>query len=158
MKSPGQIAYEAYCGTTNWKSFRGEDLPQWENVKPQIKQGWETAGYRVLFEFLSYPDIGPDPLKSGEKDPDHDEGMERIFQAMSVQQNGVPDQTALTWRIDLSRLHGELTWRRAAMKGMIGRVAHEIASRIPAMQADCATNNAEVIERLIIDGLKVGGK
>lgn len=49
MSSPGQIAYEAYCGHTNWKSLvSGADLPQWAEVKPEIKAAWEAAGLALL--------------------------------------------------------------------------------------------------------------
>ena len=49
MKSPGQVAYEAYCGVTGWKSaVSGADLPQWENVKDGIKIAWEVAADAVL--------------------------------------------------------------------------------------------------------------
>lgn len=42
--TPGQIAYEAYCQTTDWKSLiTGAPLPQWPEVKPEIKAAWENA-------------------------------------------------------------------------------------------------------------------
>lgn len=48
MKSYGQIAYEAYCGHTNWKSLvSGSDLPLWKDLKPEIQSAWETAGAAV---------------------------------------------------------------------------------------------------------------
>lgn len=44
MKSLGQIAYEAYCETTNWKSLiSGQRLPQWLDVRPEIKAAWEAS-------------------------------------------------------------------------------------------------------------------
>lgn len=47
-KSIGQIAYEAYCEHTNWKSLvSGQDLPQWDKVKPEIKEAWEAAAVAV---------------------------------------------------------------------------------------------------------------
>lgn len=43
-KTPGQIAYEAYCETTGWKSaISGAPLPQWAEVKPEIVAAWENA-------------------------------------------------------------------------------------------------------------------
>jgi len=43
-KTPGQLAYEAYCETTGWKSaISGAPLPQWSEVKPEIVKGWENA-------------------------------------------------------------------------------------------------------------------
>lgn len=44
-KSRGQIAYEAYCGSTEWKSLiSGQTLPQWAEVKTEIKESWEVVG------------------------------------------------------------------------------------------------------------------
>lgn len=56
------------------------------------------------------PDIGLDPLKHR----DHVDGSieatrERLGKAVALQQQGVPDQTMLAWRIDVSRLLDELT-------------------------------------------------
>lgn len=43
-KTPGQLAYEAYCETTGWKSaVSGAPLPQWTEVKPEIVKAWENA-------------------------------------------------------------------------------------------------------------------
>lgn len=48
QKSLGQIAYEAYCDTTEWKSLiSGAALPPWEGVKSEIKKAWENAGIAV---------------------------------------------------------------------------------------------------------------
>lgn len=49
-KSPGQIAYEAYCQHTNWKSLiSGADLPKWDDLKEDIQEAWEAAGMAVVF-------------------------------------------------------------------------------------------------------------
>jgi hypothetical protein len=48
VKTLGQVAYEAYCKHTNWKSLiSGADLPQWIAVKPEIKDAWEAAGTAI---------------------------------------------------------------------------------------------------------------
>lgn len=47
----GQINYNAYCETRNWESFDGKPLPQWENVKEDIKEGW-IEGALAVQEFL----------------------------------------------------------------------------------------------------------
>lgn len=48
MTSLGQVAYEAYCNHTGWKSaISGAPLPQWKDVKPDIKAAWESAGQAV---------------------------------------------------------------------------------------------------------------
>lgn len=44
-KTLGQIAYEAYCAMSNWKSLvSGAPLPKWHDVTPEIKSAWEAAG------------------------------------------------------------------------------------------------------------------
>lgn len=49
----GQIAYEAYCHHTGWKSLAsGAALPPWIDLKPEIKDAWEASGSRVVREFL----------------------------------------------------------------------------------------------------------
>ncbi len=57
-----------------------------------------------------FPDIGPDPLKHRDQVKDGVAGAcERLTKALALQQAEVPDQTALVWRIDISRVLGELT-------------------------------------------------
>ena len=63
----------------------------------------------------TFPDIGPDPLQVRDA-PGRgcvEASLERVRAAHCKQQEGVPDQTALVWRIDLMRLTGELIWRTA---------------------------------------------
>lgn len=49
-KTLGQIGYEAYCSATNWKSpVSGAPLPQWADVKPEIRLAWETAGEQMVY-------------------------------------------------------------------------------------------------------------
>ena len=51
-KTYGQIAYEAYCAYTNWKSLvSGADLPKWESVKPEIKEAWEESAQCLIDEY-----------------------------------------------------------------------------------------------------------
>lgn len=58
---------------------------------------------------VEWPAIGKDPLKYRDEVKGGVEGaMERLGQACAVQQKGVPDQTALVWRIDLDRIRCEL--------------------------------------------------
>lgn len=63
-------------------------------------------------------DIGIDPLKHDDwKTYRSTEAMkERIMNAMSIQQEGIPDQTALVWRIDISQLHSEHTQQSTYIK------------------------------------------
>lgn len=49
MKSLGQIAYEAYCEKTGWKSLAtGADLPRWDKLKLEIQEAWEAAAGAVF--------------------------------------------------------------------------------------------------------------
>ena len=48
MRPLGQIAYEAYCEATGWKSLvSGADLPQWDALKQEIKDAWGQAAQAV---------------------------------------------------------------------------------------------------------------
>lgn len=47
-KTNGQVAYEAYGEHTQWKSLaNGKPIPQWADVKPEIKEAWEVVGVRL---------------------------------------------------------------------------------------------------------------
>jgi hypothetical protein len=46
-----QAAYEAYCEHRGWKSFDGDDLPQWALVAPGIQAGWCAAARGVIHAF-----------------------------------------------------------------------------------------------------------
>jgi hypothetical protein len=49
MMEPAQKAYEAYCAHTNWKSLvSGQPLPQWADVKPEIKDAWRAVANAFL--------------------------------------------------------------------------------------------------------------
>ena len=44
-------AYEAYCGTTGWKSaITGADLPPFDSCPGAVKEGWIAAAKAVLLE------------------------------------------------------------------------------------------------------------
>lgn len=48
-KSPGQIAYEAYCHHTGGKSLvTGCRLPDWNILKAEISLAWEAAANAIL--------------------------------------------------------------------------------------------------------------
>lgn len=62
----GEIAYNAYCDTRDWKSFNNEPLPKWPDVKPEIKAGWVAAASAVATRIRM--DANPhehDPAKEG---------------------------------------------------------------------------------------------
>ncbi len=47
-KTNGQIAYEAYCEHTGWRSLvSGAQLPDWGNLKSEIQSAWEAAAERL---------------------------------------------------------------------------------------------------------------
>jgi len=43
-----QIAYEVYAEHQNWKNYEGKPIPQWAEVRNDIKQAWITAITAVL--------------------------------------------------------------------------------------------------------------
>ena len=48
MVDLGRVAYEAYCGETDWKSLvSGAALPQWDDLKPEIREAWAVAAEAV---------------------------------------------------------------------------------------------------------------
>lgn len=52
MKSYGQIAYEAYCEHTQWKSLiSGAQLPEWERLDKRIQATWCVAANAVVEEY-----------------------------------------------------------------------------------------------------------
>lgn len=49
MTPLGQIAYEAYCNKTGWKSLAtGADLPRWEKLNVDIQEAWQAAAETVV--------------------------------------------------------------------------------------------------------------
>lgn len=49
QKTIGQVAYEAYCESTGWKSLiSGAQLPQWIDLNKTIQDAWEHAGMAVV--------------------------------------------------------------------------------------------------------------
>ena len=42
-----KVAYTAYCESCGNKSFRGEPLPVWADVVPDIKRHWRAAMHAV---------------------------------------------------------------------------------------------------------------
>ena len=54
MNSPviiGKIAYDAGAAERGWKSFNGDPLPQWDEVKPEIKVAWAAAAEASIEAF-----------------------------------------------------------------------------------------------------------
>ena len=44
----GQINFEAYSKLRQGLDYRGESLPTWDDVSPEIKEGWEVGAQAVL--------------------------------------------------------------------------------------------------------------
>lgn len=48
----GQVAYEAYCNKTGWKSLAtGADLPRWDKLHIEIQHAWEAAAEALMQVF-----------------------------------------------------------------------------------------------------------
>ncbi len=54
----GEIAYNAYCKSRDWKSVRGETLPQFNQQSPELKAAWDEAGKAVALEIKNQTSIG----------------------------------------------------------------------------------------------------
>lgn len=53
--SLGNIAYNAYCESTNWKSvYTGADLPQYDQQRPEVIQAWENSALAVAGVICSH--------------------------------------------------------------------------------------------------------
>lgn len=52
MKTPGQIAYEAYYKESDGKSLiSGEPLPLWDALRGNIRDAWNAAALAVLVRY-----------------------------------------------------------------------------------------------------------
>jgi hypothetical protein len=43
-----RIAYEAYAESSSNKNFRGDPMPQWERLPPQIRKHWRASADRIV--------------------------------------------------------------------------------------------------------------
>lgn len=49
MRSYGQLAYEAYCESTGWRSVATQEpLPTWQDLLPAAQSAWESAAQAVV--------------------------------------------------------------------------------------------------------------
>ncbi len=48
----GEIAYNAYCEARDWTGFRGDPLPQWDEVKEEIQNAWEVSANALAEHIL----------------------------------------------------------------------------------------------------------
>lgn len=94
-----------------------------------------------------WPDIGQDPLQMEKRDS-FEESFARLKSGLNKQQAGVPDQTALVWRVDISRVSDEVILQRARGESFMSTMERvktlesEIASQKDAVKEVC-----EVLER-----------
>lgn len=123
---------------------RGEFHSHTENLR--LKEQLAQAQGEVARLKAGFPDIGPDPLKlptvEWAEAATEDSTKKRLRDIYCKQQAGVPDQTALVWRIDLTRMMGKYVWRRAQ-----GEQFQACMERRREQEAELATARAEC-ERL----------
>lgn len=67
-----KIAYDAYCGTRGWKSYDDKPLPQWPDVREDIKTGWMAAAMAVMTANKSSRTILIRPTRPEERFNDQD--------------------------------------------------------------------------------------
>lgn len=48
MGNLAQVAYEAYAEHQGWKNYQGNPIPQWDEVREDIKQAWQAAVDAIL--------------------------------------------------------------------------------------------------------------
>ena len=48
----GRTAYRAYCDAVDWRSVKGEPLPQWEQLPQPIREAWSASAKQVMRELL----------------------------------------------------------------------------------------------------------
>jgi hypothetical protein len=48
MSDLAKVAYEAYAEHQEWKNYQGNPIPQWEEVREDIKSAWRVAVQAVL--------------------------------------------------------------------------------------------------------------
>lgn len=48
IRTFGQSAYEAYAEHCGRKSILGDDLPSWDEQRPEIRAHWEAAAEAVV--------------------------------------------------------------------------------------------------------------
>lgn len=82
-KTWGQIAYEAYCAVTDWKSLvSGAALPQWDDVRSEIKEAWEKSGQVVAGQAAS--EFQDSILKYQENGMNYAEALSRAEKALAA--------------------------------------------------------------------------
>ena len=63
MKSLSQIAYEAYCESTGWKSLiSGDQLPPFDKLKPTIQEAWRMAAMAVVDAVIEVQETSPENI------------------------------------------------------------------------------------------------
>ena len=50
----GRVAYTAYCQRQAWKSYSGDQLPSWENVRLDIRLAWIAAAVTAVEHWRIY--------------------------------------------------------------------------------------------------------
>lgn len=52
----GALAYTAYGRETDFKNFKGEPMPRWEELPPRIRSAWVAAATAVYVRVSSVKD------------------------------------------------------------------------------------------------------
>jgi hypothetical protein len=50
IPSLARVGYEAYGAKADWKAWDGKPMPQWEELRPDIKEKWEAAAEAIINE------------------------------------------------------------------------------------------------------------
>lgn len=45
-----KVAYHAYGAVTDFKNFRGDPMPAFEDLTDKIQEAWEAAALKVIME------------------------------------------------------------------------------------------------------------
>lgn len=60
-----QAAYDAYGEERNWKTFKGDDMPEWDVQTEDLKAAWRAAALAVVD---AYETAKPGPQQAKPKD------------------------------------------------------------------------------------------
>jgi hypothetical protein len=48
----GQVAFEAYAKSMGGKTYDNKPIPEWDNVSPNVRRGWQRAAEAVKQELV----------------------------------------------------------------------------------------------------------
>lgn len=59
MPGWGPHAYRGYTRSSDNKSIRGEELPDWNNQSPEIRKHWDAAADEAIRAYTGLELVGP---------------------------------------------------------------------------------------------------